>query len=70
MNVYEIFRTDPIGDQPNEFQSAVVVAAGAEEAKQMVDDQPGVLSDLSNLDAYPISVDASRIVMISAAESW
>lgn len=69
MNVYEIFRTDPIGDQPDEFQSAVVVAAGVEEAKQMVDDQPGVLSDLSNLDVYPISMDASRIVMISAVES-
>lgn len=69
MNVYEIFRTDPIGDQPDEFQSAVVVAAGVEEAKRMVDDQPGVLSDLSNLDVYPISMDASRIVMISAVES-
>lgn len=69
MNVYEIFRTDPIGDQPDEFQSAVVVAAGVEEAKQMVDEQPGVLSDLSNLDAYPISMDASQIVMISAVES-
>ena len=35
----------------------------------MVDEQPGVLSDLSNLDAYPISMDAYRIVMISAVES-
>lgn len=69
MKVYQILRTDPIGNALDEFQSAVVVAENAEEAKRMVDDQVGVLSDLSNLDAHSVSVDAARIIMISTSDS-